>query len=229
MSTKHKLSKKLDEIFNDIPKKKESKNKDNKKDKKKEKKLKNKVKNLKNCPKKDSDKHSDKHSDKNSDNDSDCCNKNKLLATNIYFEQASGILGGTFPSGKWITRSLNKINGNATVTLNANNTFTLKKGTYLINCKAPAFNVDIHQARLFNVTDNKTAKYGNSALASGNSSQSVINYFTNILKVPTTFKLQHRCQTAQSGNGLGIASGFPSNDTNKHFEIYGEIEIFQLN
>jgi hypothetical protein len=168
---------------------------------------------------------------KNKNNDAhDNHDKINTLMSNIYMETPSGISGGTFRSNTWIIRPMNKISGNASVTLNTtDNTFTLAKGIYYIKCTAPAFNVGLHQTRLFNVTNHVTAKYGISALAlNGENSLSVLSYYTGKLNVPTTFRLEHRCQTTQNSNGLGLISGFPSDEIHPHMEIHGDIEILQL-
>src|SRR5947208_2680496 len=122
---------------------------------------------------------------------------NNVTVSNIYRQENSGVNSGTFLNGKWLTRQLNKIEGDAPVKLNTTkSTFTLQPGFYIINCNFPAFDVGVHQARLFNITANKTAKYGNASLSSGeNQSFSSIQYYTGNLTTPTKFKIEHQCKT----------------------------------
>ena len=167
-----------------------------------------------------------KNDDKNDDKKDD---KKMILTCNIYDQRKSGVTSGTFMNGEWVTRSLNKINGNASITLNKQqSTFTFQPGTYTITCDIPAYNVGIHQARLFDVTNNEPVKYGNSGISVNTNSNSHINYFTGNLKKSTTFRIEHYCESIQIGNGFGIASNFPSNCSVQHFEIYTEIQITQF-
>lgn len=164
----------------------------------------------------------DKKDDKKDD-------KKMILTSNIYDQRKSGVTSGTFISDVWVTRSLNKINGNASVTLNKQqSTFTFQPGTYVITCDVPAYNVGINQARLFDVTNGEPVKYGNSAISADTNSNSHINYFTGNLKKQTTFRLEHYCELIKVGDGFGIASNFPSKCSTQHFEIYTEIQILQL-
>lgn len=125
-------------------------------------------------------------------------------------QKASGTAGGTFTSGAWQTRVLNTIAADTTgvVTLSANQ-FTLPAGTYRIEAKAPAFNVDRHEARLQNITDATTVLSGTSGFAvggnQGQESSFIFDRFT--IASAKTFEIQHRCQSTAATNGFGVESG----------------------
>lgn len=125
-------------------------------------------------------------------------------------QKASGTAGGTFTSGAWQTRTLNTIVADTIggVTLVANQ-FVLPAGTYWIEAKAPAVQVNQHAARLQNITDATTVFSGTSEYVAATDgvqvSSWVIGRFT--ISAPKTFELQHRCATTATNNGFGVTAG----------------------
>jgi len=143
----------------------------------------------------------------------------------IQDQKTSGTDGGGFTSGSWVTRDLNTevvdVSNLAEVSANQ---ITLQPGTYAAFISCPAFYVDGHQARLYNVTDS-IAYLGQTsrALASGSSENvtfsAVVASFT--IETATVFEVQHRCQTTKSSNGLGANNGFGT-------EVYTVAEFIKL-
>jgi uncharacterized delta-60 repeat protein len=140
-------------------------------------------------------------------------------------EQSSGVNGGTFTSGAWQTRTLNTINGNLDKVSLSSNQFTLQPGTYEIYADAPAYNVNQHQIRLYNVTDSVAQAYGSSELANNNnltlSSPTTHSHLRHFLYVPVakTFRIEHRAATTESNDGFGLAGGFGNT------EVYTQVRI----
>lgn len=140
-------------------------------------------------------------------------------------QKASGTDGGGFNSGDWRTRTLNTedYDGGGICTLAANQ-FTLEAGNYLIEAYAPAYFVNFHQARLYNVTGTASLVLGTSnleptSLGNGPTTYSiVIGAFT--VAAAQALEIQHQCSTTRAGNGFGNASSFG-------VEVYTKVLIWQ--
>jgi hypothetical protein len=133
-----------------------------------------------------------------------------------------GSAGGTFTRDLWITRTLNNlesING-TNVTLN-NNEFTLQSGKWALRAICPAFNVNNHTARIYNVSDTVTSIIGTSSTTNGSSTSfSEINGIINISS-SKIFRIQHICSTTRTNNGLGNPTGYGS-------EVYTTVILTKL-
>lgn len=150
---------------------------------------------------------------------------------NIVESQASGTTGNggaTFSSGSWTTRFLNTTIGNNTINGSSlsSNQFTLPSGTYRILASAPAFYVDAHKIKLYNITDSTdtligTTENSSSANTGGLNTRSFISGVFTITS-SKIFQIQHRCATGKASNGFGIASSFSVN------EIYTQVELWKL-
>lgn len=142
-------------------------------------------------------------------------------------EQTSGTAGGTFSSGAWRTRVLNtKYDPNSIITSLSSNQFVLPAGTYHINAVAPAYAVNRHKAKLYNITDASDAVIGSSAYSTTGiadtdvETSDVIGIFT--IAGAKTFEVQHQGQTTSTTNGFGIASSFSV------VEVYTQVTITKI-
>jgi hypothetical protein len=150
----------------------------------------------------------------------------------VYVKQVSGsgTAGGTFNNGgTWRTRPLNVINESATdnnegsdyVTLGSNQ-ITAIWDNISFRGFASAFYVNVHQARLYNVTGTTLVVTGTNQKAIANtqpsSNSSIVAGNVHYPGVPTVMELQHVCQTSRSGDGWGQAGNFGN-------EVYAYIEL----
>jgi hypothetical protein len=149
-----------------------------------------------------------------------------IYLLHIQHQEDSGVSGGDFISGDWRTRPLNTVLTNeiAGASLNANQ-ITLPAGTYFILAKSGAFYVNIHKAKLYNVSDAEDVLIGTSEYVSvsGNPvhSFSVVNGRFSI-DAPKTFELQHRCGQDKTLDGFGAASFFDVT------EVYADVLIWKV-
>jgi hypothetical protein len=126
-------------------------------------------------------------------------------------QKAQGTSGGTFTEGAWRTRDLNteKADTAAIGSLNANEV-TLPAGTYRCDILAPAYAVNRHQARLYDVTGSAVLLYGTSMFAYNTGqgyNQSVIKgRFT--LAVESALRVEHYCQVTNADDGFGVGCNF---------------------
>ena len=137
--------------------------------------------------------------------------------------KSAGTNGGIFTAGSWQTRTLNTLEGNVNfVTLNISTSeFTIQPGIYTLSISSPACNVQNHQIRLFNVTDNQYVM-GNNAFSSGGvMTTSNLTYY-EIVQNPTIYKIQHICSYTSPNIGFGRATGFNSE------EVYTNVNIRRL-
>lgn len=138
-------------------------------------------------------------------------------------EKTSGTNGGAFTAGSWVTRTLQTIsyNGGSLATLSSNQ-ITLQAGTYKIIASAIGNNVGIHQTRIYNVTGAVAVAYGLvNKLSSVDASASI----TECMVSPgtaTVYRLEHRCSTTNSTDGMGIAAGFGN------VEVYASVNIEKI-
>jgi len=138
--------------------------------------------------------------------------------------------GGTFTSGSWQDRTLNtETDPQGFVTLDSGNVyFSLAAGTYAIEWTAPAKSVDRHQSKLI-YADNSSFTSSSEVLGSSEFNAASAQYSGTISAgyavITTTdltyFKIQHQCQTTQSGYGFGDAANFTT-------EVYTQVKIEDL-
>jgi len=169
----------------------------------------------------------------------------------VYDEKDNDVYGGTFTSGAWRTRDLNKISysggyGDAStekfVTLSSNaNQFDLIAGSYLIEWQCPAMMVNYHQSRLNQLgvgatsTNQRYLNYGTNAYSSS-FNDSTMNTtvgvaYTTIIDTGY-YTLEQRCYTTNSTDGFGINNDFNSNISTVNYvndpnlrSIYSTIKI----
>mgnify|MGYP001561478240 CR=1 FL=1 len=138
-------------------------------------------------------------------------------------EKAATTEGGTFTSGAWRTRTLNTevadTGNNATL---ATNQITLAAGTYRFRADAPAYDVNTHQAKLYNITDVADIALGTSE-RSGDAANTVTRSFVAgrfTIAGSKVLELQHRCVTTFADSGFGRAVGWAT-------EVYAQIEFWK--
>lgn len=126
-------------------------------------------------------------------------------------EKANNTDGGSFTSGDWRTRDLNTeiADPDSIVTISSNQ-FTLGAGTYLIEGSAPAYHLNSHQLRLYNVTDTSVVESGQNAYATEGDNVQTHAFITARLTITAskTFELQHRSSVTKTSNGFGIKFSF---------------------
>lgn len=141
--------------------------------------------------------------------------------------QPPGTNGGTFTSGAWRTRTLNKISSvvrwGSVDTVSSQ--FTLKgnsgaPSSYLVTALLPARGVGAHQGRLQNITAGTTMVSGTADYSSVDATKSVFSIRLT-LAADTTFEAQHICQTTVPDTGFGSAGGF----TGTLNELYTMINV----
>ena len=144
----------------------------------------------------------------------------------IWEKQSTGTNGGTFQAGLWKTRTLNTLVGDVGFIALANNQFTLQPGRYRIVASSPAYRVDQHQIRLYNVTDSRVEENGTSEFSTNFAKATTTRSFlqhTLFINEVWIFEIQHRCDNTRTGTGLGFAVGFAGND-----EVYTQVQITRL-
>ncbi len=145
-------------------------------------------------------------------------NQNIAIIRNV---KPPGTNGGSFAQNTWVQRQLNTIEGSTDFASIASNQFTLQPGVYIITAKCPACNVQSHQARLKNVTDN-TFVMGTNAYTTGSLMTNSDIYSQENISVAKTYQIDHICSKSVDSIGLGRATGFNSD------EIYTTIIIQSL-
>ena len=138
-------------------------------------------------------------------------------------EKAAGTGGGACYSALgFVTRTLNTVRknsiSNATVNTSLNR-INLPAGTYEISASAPAYYVDLHRAKLRNVTDGTDVIWGTNEYvgAAVQTNSLIIGEFT--ISSPKSFEIQHRCTYGSIVNaGFGAPSGLGP-------EVYTTVKI----
>ena len=150
----------------------------------------------------------------------------------IYVKQvkSSGQESGTFTQDAWRTRVLNVVNEGATdnntgsdyLTLSSNQ-FTAIFDNVEFKGAAAGFYCNIHQARLYDITNSTLKVTGTNQKDSNASSQPTTSnslVYGNVHQpgVATTYELQHRCQTTRNDDGWGQSTSWGN-------EVYASCEI----
>lgn len=141
--------------------------------------------------------------------------------------QASGVngnAGATFTSGAYRTRVLNTVEGDSSIVSLASNQFTLDAGDYKIEATAPAFWVNAHKAKLYDITNTADVKIGSTETSGAAANVATISKVIAELTITstTTYEIQHRAQTTKASNGFGAATSFGDS------EIYTQVTITKL-
>ncbi len=140
----------------------------------------------------------------------------------VFESQPEGTEGGTFTSSAWQTRLLNTEQDPDGILSLSGNQITLQAGTYYLKGIAPAYAVNRHKARFYNVTTSAELCQGMNNFA-GNFSVAEVDCIVT-LTGETIVQLEHQCQTTQSTNGFGSAAYFGS--TIK--EVYSVVTVTKL-
>jgi len=138
-------------------------------------------------------------------------------------KKAQNTPGGTFTSGAWRTRDINEeIADTGNICSIASNQITLAAGTYRCLISAPAFRVNGHQIRLYNVTDAVLLVLGTSEWAADDyrveNRSFAAGRFT--LTAQKVLEVQHYCTATFADTGFGN----PANITD---EIYTVAEFWK--
>ena len=125
-------------------------------------------------------------------------------------QKGAGANGGTFTSGAWRTRDLNtEIFDPDNIVSISSNQFTLQAGNYFIEASAPAYNVDRHQAALYDITADNFHSLGTNEYAKGDAgtgSRSIVIARVSISSA-NVYEIRHRCQTTFATFGFGVFIG----------------------
>ena len=138
-------------------------------------------------------------------------------------QKAAGTDGGTFTSGAWQTRDLQTeiADPDGMVSISANE-FTLAAGSYLIKWSCPAFTVNSHKARLYDVTGSASVGMG---IPQWSGSSSITNTSIGAARVSPSgsnvYRIEHRCSLTHASQGVGVSANFSEP------EIYTLVEIFK--
>ena len=140
--------------------------------------------------------------------------------------QAAATNGGTFTAGSYVKRVLNTtlINTISGCSI-ASSVITLPAGTYNVYGFAPGYKVAVHKLRVQNTTASTTIAQGVNAYSASGGDYAQTHSFVNTtftLTGSTTIELQHRAQTTQAANGLGVDGGATGD------EIYAQIVLTKV-
>lgn len=144
-------------------------------------------------------------------------------------EKTAGTSGGTFTSGAWRTRTLNTtVTNTISAASLSSNQVTLPAGSYYVQGSAPAMGIELHKARLYNITGSADLLIGTSETTiTANppfvQTRSLINGPIT-LTASTVIELQHRCSLTRNSDGLGNAVSLDSKA-----EVYSELMFWKVN
>ena len=140
-------------------------------------------------------------------------------------QKTAGTDGGTFTSGSWQQRDLQTEYYDDIGITFGTNTFILPAGTFYIDWSCPAFSVENHQTRLYNITSAGVVQAGSSAQCKLSTAWAATRSegSTKItLGATATFKVEHRCSSTFATEGLGRKCNFGEP------EVYTIVNIMQI-
>jgi hypothetical protein len=149
--------------------------------------------------------------------------ENSQEVYNLYHKEPAGTSGGDSYANTWTKRKLNMLetNGNTNVTL-INDELILEPGTWSLLSYHPCYDCKEHQARLYDVTNNKIEKLGSNVTTDSNKQQStstIIHVWT--ITNTTTYKFEH-ITNQTIVNGFGKNSSFPNE------QIYSQVQLTKI-
>lgn len=148
-----------------------------------------------------------------------------VRSTTVVYSQVEAGDGGAFTSGSYQVRPLNTIHQSAKFSNLSSNQIGLIQGEYIVLAECPAYNVNIHKARLYNVDDSTVGLLGtNSAIAPTAGATMTNAVIVGVMRVESAkvFELQHRCNTTKTVNGFGLATAFGDDN------IYAIIRLIKI-
>ena len=150
---------------------------------------------------------------------------NPFVSYAYYEEQeSSGTDAGTMTSGTWHVRALNtEVADPDNIGSLSGNKVTLQAGTYFARWSAPAREVDRHQTRLYNDTDDSQIAMGETYQThfSGDASTGTSSGATRFtISGAKDIELQHKCNHTTANYGQGLNNEFGIN-------VYARLEIFK--
>lgn len=117
--------------------------------------------------------------------------------------------GGGFGASAWRTRDINTENHDASnICTIADNRITLAEGTYRCRITCPAFLVDSHCARLFNISSQTELIRGTvefceqSAYGEVQTRSEIVGQFS--VAAAQLLEIQHYCTNSRTGDGFGV-------------------------
>jgi hypothetical protein len=150
-------------------------------------------------------------------------------------EKANRADSQSLSAGSWTTRDLTKKDADTGGYANLDTStgqFTLAPGTYRFFIRVPAYNVSMHQARLYDVTNSKLVQAGSSEFSygddvhpdlKGNSTTWSTIVGAVAISVSTTFKIEHWVNA-----GTGIAPLSTLSNDNESPEIYTQVQFWRI-
>ena len=140
-------------------------------------------------------------------------------------QKAHDTSGGTFTKDGWRDRDLNTeiADADGIVSISSDQ-FTLGAGTYLINWSAPAYRVDSHVSRLYDVTGSAVLAVGFSAWSADSERGGTRSegFHRHTITGNNVYKIQHWSSQTGSTDGMGRASNLDD-----AVEKYTWVKIFK--
>lgn len=154
-------------------------------------------------------------------------NANSITQGVVYIQdrKTAGVDGGSCgTAGTWLQRDLNTLEGDTDLVSLSSNDFTLQPGTYTIDASAPARGLDAHKIRIYDITNSTAVLFGTSVTANSFTTEDSVALLNGFLTItsPTTYRLEHACQTTKAINGFGSLSNMGA------FELYSVVKITRL-
>jgi hypothetical protein len=139
-------------------------------------------------------------------------------------EQTSGTGGGAATTGSWQTRVLNtEVSDSDNICALAGNQVTLAAGTYICLIRSPGFQINLHQARLQNITAGTTLLVGGASYTNvgglATSDCWVMGKFT--VAAGQALEVQYQAQSTGGAQGLGVAGSFTT-------EVHAEAQFWKV-
>lgn len=150
----------------------------------------------------------------------------RMRLLHVEQQEVSGTGSGTFTSGVWQTRILNTaVTNEITGASLSSNQITLPAGKYIIEASAPAFKVNNHKTKLYNVTDASDVAFGSTEETWATDNTSCRSFLATeiTLSDAKVFEFQHRCITTYSAIGFG-----PSTAVLTGTEVFAVVKIWQV-
>jgi hypothetical protein len=142
---------------------------------------------------------------------------------------------GSLASGAWRTRLLATevydlfdlvlIQTQGTPAVGTNR-FRLIAGTYVVEWSAPAFQVNHHQTRLYNITGAAVIAHGTTEYSNDNNSSQTrsVGSVRFTVAADKDLELQHQCAISNTANGMGVASPFTTGSP----DVFSVVKIWRI-
>ena len=141
----------------------------------------------------------------------------------LQHQEASGTAGGSATTGSWEIRKLTTIvrDVSSLITLNTTTMEFSSTADMWVRWTSEGHRVDVHQSRLYNVTDSAVVAYGTTMRANSAGGTQTTSQGMASIVAGKNYRIEHRVNADRATDGYGATGSWGTN-------VYANVEMWRL-